>query len=259
MRESAELQSFLSAGHYTDPVDLKKLRFIFAAVERYAAGSKKNLGELNVLEVACGVGGITLPLASLGCRVRAFDADETDVESLRRGVESRGYKNATVTVDDAFEFDDGEQYDIVVASEIFEHVLDPRRLTGVITRRMSPGSHLIVTTPNGYGPWELKNSVDPFRAARRWNWLRRLTGREDYVAGAGRDHCQKFTKGRLEGMLSEHSLELIDFTKSDFIFTIVRALRRHAFWGKLDARLADALPHWMASGWFMVFELKNNT
>jgi SAM-dependent methyltransferase len=257
MRDSAELQSYLSAGHYTAPVDLKKLRFIFTVLGRFAAREEKKFTDLKVLEGGCGIGGITLPLASLGCRVRAFDSDETDVESLRRVIDSRGYENVTVTVDDAFEFDDGEQYDVVVASEVFEHVLDPPRLAAVVKRHLYSGGVFILTVPNGYGPFELKNAVSPHRVARRWNWLRRLLGKGDYRAG-GRDHCQKFTKNRLISMFSELSLDLVEFAKSDGFFAVFRPLREHAFWGKIDARLADAMPYWMASGWFMVFELKND-
>lgn len=255
MREDTELQSFLAASNYSDPVDIKKLRFIYRAVLEFASRAGKAPANLRVLEIACGDGGVTLSVGSLGCKVRAFDIDEADVDSLRRSLSERKYDNVSVTVEDVFAFDDGEIYDVVIVSEVLEHVLDPFRVASIVKRHMSAGSYLIVTTPNGYGPWELKNAVSPRRVLRRWNWLRRLTGKPEYVVGAGRDHCQRFTKRGLVELFLKLSFRLIDFSKSDFVFTMIRSLRRSHFFGRLDAKLADALPHWMASGWYLVFVL----
>jgi 2-polyprenyl-3-methyl-5-hydroxy-6-metoxy-1,4-benzoquinol methylase len=162
-------------------------------------------------------------------------------------------------VDDAFEFSEPVRYDVVVASEVFEHILEPERLADVIRRHTVEGGILVFTTPNGYGPWEMKNTLNPYGAVRRWNWLRRLTGREPYAAGGGRDHCQRYTKGGLVALFAAQSFRLIEFTKSDFVFTIFRPLRRSRFFGGLDTRLADTLPYWMASGWYMVFESENDS
>ena len=254
MGESVELQSYLGASPYFEPADLKKLRFIYAAIDRHAERTGRRKSELAVLEVACGEGGITLAVASLGCRMKAFDIDRQDVSELRGELEIRGNDNVTITVGDALEFDDGKKYDVVIASEIIEHVLDPVRLAAVLKNSTSADGILILTTPNGFGPWELKNALSPYRIARRWNWLRRLRGKNDYVKGTAKDHCQRFSKRRLVAMFSELSMNMIDFAKSDGILSIVRPLRRSGFWGGLDTRLADVLPYWFTSGFYMVFE-----
>lgn len=253
------MQDFLSAGPYTEPVDIKKLRFVHQALESHAAREGKQPRELSVLEIACGVGGITLPVAALGCRVRAIDIDETDVNELRREARSRGYDNLSATVDDALAFDEGGRYDVVIASELFEHILDPERLMTVVRRYTAPGGIFILTTPNGYGPWEASRAINPYGWVRRWNWLRRKVGREPYAAGGGRDHCQRFSRRRLVGLCAAQSFRLIGFANSDFVFTIFRHLRRNRFFGGLDTRMADALPHWMASGWYMVFQSDNDS
>jgi 2-polyprenyl-3-methyl-5-hydroxy-6-metoxy-1,4-benzoquinol methylase len=254
MGDSKELRSYLEASPYFEPVDLKKLRFIYSAIGRHAGRTGRQKKELNVLEVACGEGGITLAVASLGCSVKAFDIDEQDVSALRAEIESRGHGNVTVTAADALEFDDGEKYDVVIASEIIEHVLDPARLAAALKNSTSPGGIIILTTPNGFGPWELKNALSPYRWARRWNWLRRRLGKEGYVRGTAKDHCQRFSKRNLIDMFSELSMNMIDFAKTDGIISIVRPLRRSSFWGGVDTRMADVLPYWLSSGFFLVFE-----
>jgi SAM-dependent methyltransferase len=167
--------------------------------------------------------------------------------------------NLSVTVGNGYTFDDGRVYDVVVASEVFEHVLEPSRLAENITRRMAEGSYVVVTTPNGYGPWELKNRIDPCTYLRRWNSLRRLLGKTPYIKGGGVDHCQFYTKGRLLELFSSASLELVDSGKSDSFLTVFTPLRRNALLGRLDTRLADILPYWMASGWYFVFQLRRSS
>lgn len=248
------LAGFISASAYTDPVDFKKLRFIHGALERYARTSGRSFQELEVLEVACGTGEITLPLASLGCRVTAFDIDRKAVEHVRALIEQRRIPNLTVTVADGRTYDDGRSYDVVVASEVFEHVPDPAALAENVSRRMRPGSYLVLTTPNGRGPWELKNRMDVRARLRRWSALRRLLGKPPYVAGSGADHCQFYTRDGLVSLLSAHSLNLIEFGKSDSFLTVFRPLRRSRLLQRADTRLADALPYWLASGWYFVFE-----
>ena len=249
------LDEFISVTSYTHPVDIKKLRFIFSVFEQFSAKEGKSFDRLRVLEIGCGVGGITLPVAALGCRVRAIDIDEEDVAQLRGRLKRHQLDNVEVAIEDAFTAG-GETYDVVIASEVFEHVLEPDRLAKTIQAQMRPGSYLIMTTPNGYGPFEFKNALTPGNVVRRWNWLRRMMGKERYVPGAGRDHAQRFTKGRLLAIFERASLRPVRFAKSDSFLTTFYALRRNRVMGNIDTRLADVLPHWMASGWYMVFELE---
>lgn len=259
MRNPSRLRDFISISAYTNAVDIKKLKFIFSALDKYCSSNDKEFKSLRVLEVACGSGGITLPLASLGCQVTAFDIDKKSVDHLQSQINQKRIKNLTVTVDDGYTFDDGKAYDIVVASEVFEHVTDPSRLAENVARRMKEGSYLIVTTPNGYGPWEIKNRVDPCTYLKKWNTLRSLLRKPLYVKGSDAGHCQFYSRGRLLHLFSKFSMVLVDFAKSDSFLSIFRPLRRSFLLGSIDIRLADILPYWLASGWYFVFELQNKS
>jgi SAM-dependent methyltransferase len=250
MSESVTFQEFAAASPYADPVDRKKLLFIYRAVEDLAAERRLAASGLRILEMACGAGGITLPLARLGARVRALDIDAGEVASLRAAAREKRLDNLEVTVDDAFAFRSDERFDVVVASEVIEHVLDPDRLLENVTRHMAPGALLIVTTPNGYGPWEFSNYLRPRHVVRRWSWLRRALGRPPYVAGTGPDHCQHYTRRRLFAMFRRHGLEVHRSMNSDFVLTISKRMRRHRVLGEIDSGLANIVPPWMASGWY---------
>jgi SAM-dependent methyltransferase len=256
MRPSVSFQEFTTASPYTDPVDRKKLLFVYRAVEDFAAERRVSAADLSILEVACGVGGITLPLARLGARVRALDIDERDVAMLTARARELRFDNLTAGVEDAFTFQHDTRYDVIVASEVMEHVLDPDALLDNLVRHMAPGGLLIVTTPNGYGPWELSNYVRPRPVVRRWNWIRRAFGKPPYVAGAGPDHCQHYTRGRLLKLFQRHGLDVHRFMNSDFILTISKTMRGHRTLGELDADFANLVPHWMASGWYVALRLR---
>jgi SAM-dependent methyltransferase len=256
MHAPVTFQQFIAASPYTDPVDRKKLLFVYRAVEDLAAERRVAASELSILEVACGAGGITLPLARLGARVRALDIDARDVAALAARAREMGIVNLTAGVEDAFTFRHDTRYDVIVASEVMEHVLDPDALLANIVRHMAPGGLLVVTTPNGYGPWELSNYVRPRHVMRRWNWLRRLAGRPPYAAGTGPDHCQHYTRGRLVRLFQHHGLDIHRFMNSDFLLTISKHLRRHPTFGTFDAEFANLVPHWMASGWYVALRLR---
>lgn len=254
METNTGLDRFLSASSYTEPVDIKKLNFVYSAIERFTRSRGRAMGSLEILEVACDEGWITLPLATLGGSVTAFDINGRAVEILRAKIEREQIRNLTVTVDDGNTFDDGRTYDVVVASEVFEHVTDPERFAANVVQRMKEDGSLIVTVPNGYGPWETKNRLDLRHQLRKSSALRRMLGKPPYVSGTGIDHCQFYTRERLVGLLSRHALHPTDFGKSDSILTVFRPLRRSRRLGKIDGKLADLLPAGFASGWYFVFE-----
>jgi 2-polyprenyl-3-methyl-5-hydroxy-6-metoxy-1,4-benzoquinol methylase len=256
MHGSVSFQDFAAASPYTDPVDRKKLLFVYRAVEDLAAERRVPASDLSILEVACGVGGITLPLARLGGRVRALDIDRADVERLAAQARELRFDNLSAGVEDAFTFRHDARYDVIVASEVMEHVIDPDAMLDNMVRHMAPGALMVVTTPNGYGPWELSNYVRPRHVMRRWNWMRRAIGKPPYVAGTGPDHCQHYTRGRLVAMFHRHGLDVHRFMNSDFVLTISKTMRQHPTIGALDADFANLVPHWMASGWYVALRLR---
>lgn len=77
--------------------------FIHKQIIDYCAAINKQPRDLRVLDVGCGVGGITFPLASLSCIVVAFDLDEDKISqkysygeliSKSRFIGSRGISDA---------------------------------------------------------------------------------------------------------------------------------------------------------------------
>jgi 2-polyprenyl-3-methyl-5-hydroxy-6-metoxy-1,4-benzoquinol methylase len=248
MEEKTKLETFLRSSSYTSPSYVKKLKFIFSAICDYALSKGRAIQDIKILECGCGTGGITFPLASLGCSVTAFDIDSSVVLAVSERVQKDRLDRVTVVKADGRSFDDGRVYDIVIASEVLEHVDNPEVFVERIKARLNRGGWLVVTIPNGYGPWELRRKLSVLTLLHRNVWVRRVFGK-----GAWLGHCQFYTRKRFIEMLSAFSFRLKNFGKSDSILAIFTTR-----WGcplsRLDVWLADILPWWLASGWYFVFE-----
>ena len=141
----------------------------------------------------------------------AFGMLEDSVKNLNRKIKEQEIPNLKVTVDNGYNFDFGEKYDIIIASEVFEHVLEPSILATNISKHMSVDSYLIITTPNGYGPWEMKNYFNPLNHLKKISFIRRQFGKPPYVFGSG-IVTVNFIRKRLIEMFSKLSLNLLSCT-----------------------------------------------
>lgn len=254
---SRNLDIFLSNSSYKRPVDIKKLKFIYESINEYSLEKDKDFKEIKILEVGCGDGGITFPVASLGCNVRSFDVDKESVDLVNNKINENCIKNVNVTVDDGFTFVDMNSYDIIIISEVLEHVLEPKKFINNITKEIKRGSYLILTCPNGYGPWELRNK--PYYYIFRNNKLRKLLSKSPYILGTGPDHCQFYKKRDIMKFFS-NSFELRNCRNSDSILAIFDVLLKgeklNKIVGDVDIALADILPYQFVSGWYFLFEMK---
>ena len=103
---------------------------------------------LSVLDVGCGGGLISEPMARLGGAVTGLDAAPANIEVARLHAAASGlaidYRCATAE-DEA---EAGRQYDLVLALEIIEHVADVGTFLSSLGRVVRPGGALFLSTLN---------------------------------------------------------------------------------------------------------------
>ncbi|MEM8957209.1 MAG: bifunctional 2-polyprenyl-6-hydroxyphenol methylase/3-demethylubiquinol 3-O-methyltransferase UbiG [Pseudomonadota bacterium] len=103
---------------------------------------------LRVLDIGCGGGLLSEPMARLGAEVVGADAADTALPVARRHAEISGlridYRHSTAEALAA----DGESFDVVLAMEIVEHVAEPQRFLEACAALVAPGGLLIVSTLN---------------------------------------------------------------------------------------------------------------
>ena len=102
--------------------------------------------DARILDVAAAQGNFTLALAELGYEVTWNDLREDLVEYVTRKYESGIVHYAPGNVFDLC-FD--KQFDVVLLTEIIEHVAHPDQFLQKISQLVKLGGHIILTTPNG--------------------------------------------------------------------------------------------------------------
>jgi 2-polyprenyl-6-hydroxyphenyl methylase / 3-demethylubiquinone-9 3-methyltransferase len=112
------------------------------------AGQGQVLKNVSILDVGCGGGLLTEPLARLGARVIGLDASEKAIAEARRHAKQSklGIDYHTGNVED---FARGKnRYDVITALEIVEHVANLDVLLGACAQLLKPKGLLILSTLN---------------------------------------------------------------------------------------------------------------
>jgi 2-polyprenyl-3-methyl-5-hydroxy-6-metoxy-1,4-benzoquinol methylase len=118
--------------------------FLWPAIERLLPGDVKK-----VLDIGCGNGFIASRLAREGYVVTGIDVSQDGVILAKKAYPDLVFEVASVYDNLADRF--GDDFDLVVSSEVMEHLYFPARLLQSAYSVLRAGGSLIVTTPyHGY-------------------------------------------------------------------------------------------------------------
>ncbi len=105
-------------------------------------------GKLTILDIGCGGGLLSEPLARLGARVTAIDPNPELIDIARSHARGSGldidYQATTAEALAA----SGISFDVVCAMEVIEHVVDPAAFVAVSGSLLRPGGQLLGATLN---------------------------------------------------------------------------------------------------------------
>jgi len=239
----------------------KRLKFILSILATYPE-------KCSILDVGCGTGEfVTSPIASLGYNILGID---TDKASINRAKGNNKYSNCRFELKDVSSIE--KSFDVIILSEVLEHIPEPLPFLKNVTDKLTQNGTLIVTVPNGHGPFELEMRLwrnnflfGTMKAAgniRRF-LKRYLLGRTDVrnpsPAGDNKKdslnidcgHINFFRYREIKTLISNAGLQIMEFRNrtvfcgpySGILFNYSKSFH------KLNAFLADVLPAFLVSDW----------
>ena len=264
MDNSARLLAIL---HAMEPVVIenlwgyaKRLRFVQHSIaETYPAAAAECL---RILDVGCGNGAhLALPLARQGYQVTGID---TDARSIQRALALSGNRENAQFVCGTIDDLNAGLFDIVILSEVLEHVQDPEALLRASLRHLKRAGVAIVTVPNGYGEFEIDSwFFRTFRLQALVDLMKRnktlqavadkapthpgeMAATENEESG----HVQFFTIRRLRKLFASCSLTVFREGAASLLAgpVIAYTLARSPRFIEWNARITDHLPLFLASG-----------
>ena len=148
----------------------------------------------SALDVGCGAGLLTEPLARLGAKVTGVDAAPELIEAAREHAAAQGLQIDYHTA--AVEHVLG-QFDLVTSLEVVEHVADPAAFVKALARRLGPGGLLILSTPN----------------QTSWSKLLTITLAEGVgkIPKGTHDYDKFISPDRMKLLLADAGLQCVDF------------------------------------------------
>jgi 2-polyprenyl-6-hydroxyphenyl methylase/3-demethylubiquinone-9 3-methyltransferase len=179
--------------HKLNPVRLKYIREQIDWHWQTDECGRTPLDGKTAMDIGCGAGLLTEPLARLGAGVTGVDASPELVAAARQHAGQIGL-NIDYRAGDVQ--DVTGMFDLVTAMEVIEHVADPALFVHALARRLAPNGLLVLSTPN----------------ATAWSKLMMITIGE----GLGRiprgthDFAKFIGPERMKALLGEAGLACID-------------------------------------------------
>jgi len=257
---------------------VKKINFITAHVKKLQ--QRLHAKELKVLDIGCGTGNISLAIAGLGCNVIGFDLDKESIAYARKRIK-KGMR-CRFFIGNAHELKIKERFDIIICSEVLEHLKNPESLLKFISENLDKRGFLYLSVPHGYGPAEI--SVMPRRIIGRvlkklglYESARKIRhciirnpmqkARKSFGvdtlnnSGEGALHAQFFSLRKLKRMLMKYHLQIKERQNTyvllgtfPFYYLFAKSRKLQI----MDCKIADFMPGLFVSGWGFIVEKADN-
>lgn len=132
--------------HRLNPARIRAIADICAKHFSTPLDIARPFNSLSLWDVGCGGGLVAEPLARMGFKVTGMDASEENVVAAQRHAKTSNLEITYVTGAPEELPSNDQQYDVVLALEVVEHVSDIDTFVGGLARQLRPGGLLIFST-----------------------------------------------------------------------------------------------------------------
>ena len=238
---------------YTEYVDFpchyERLDWIYSTIKN------ANKNPVNILDVGCGTGNVTLPLCLIpNAQVTGIDVHQGNLDITASKNKFNNLKLEFLY----FEKGDISKFDYIILTEVLEHIPNYTEILEYAAKNGKKGMQLLITVPNGFGPFEI--GMQPLYLMRKmglngfiWKVKKVLGKKEPYSQNYDTPHVNFFTVPRLKRELKAMGMKVIEVKNAYFLAPIFETylpfIPLHLI-SKIDNFIAKFLPHFLASGWY---------
>ena len=245
-------------------------------------GIRLGKSRLDILDYGCGTGDhLTAPLASLGHAVLGVDLHSESIVVAARLNASPSLTFRAADLDALLV--EGLSFDVVICSEVLEHVDDPGGFLANLCALTRVDGAVIITTPNGHGSFELLCAASRgmkrigVHQLLRWSvwkvrqasaWLRAApkpsspldqvaTNEDRGFLNVDSGHLQFFTVSRLERLFTAAGLRVVarrarTLLCGPYVDAVFALCRWRPVLFRWNNRAADVLPFGVAADWMFL-------
>jgi len=135
--------------HRFNPVRLGFIRDQALAGFGRDGSARRPFEGLRLLDIGCGGGLLSEPMARLGFEVTAVDASERNIGAAKAHAAEMGLQiNYLCSTIETLAEEDVTPFDVILNMEVIEHVADPGQFLKDCARMLAPGGLMIVATLN---------------------------------------------------------------------------------------------------------------
>jgi len=223
--------------NYKRLVKLKLLDFVVSSLSKYLDRT-----DIRGLDLGCGEGNMVFPLTYLGYNMVGIDISKEHIKKANNGK----VLDAMFLVADIENIEISEKFDFTLCCAVLEYLDDPEKFLCKVNKMLkNRNGILVVSFVNSCGPYCLI-----FHHFQN-NILHKL------FPNALSNFKHVFSLEDAKRMIENAGFKILEIKNSDFI-SFLPLLRRSVKFCLGDYILADNLPHFLASGIYLIATKKFN-
>ncbi len=177
--------------------------------------------KMKILDIGCGAGTLDFYLANRGYDITGIDISEKAISECKKTAKNLNLKNVKFITEDFPNANIKGKYDLIIFTEVIEHLDDDCKALKVLHKALKPGGILYLSTPSKNAP------------------LHRLGLTKDFDKRVG--HLRRYSKEEITSLLDENNFKVIKFYEKEGI--IRNSLYVNKYLGKTIRFLKGPLSH----------------